>query len=217
MDADLIAAHGDVPQLMPFLHLPIQSGSNRILKAMNRKHTADEYIGIIHALRDARPDMAFSSDFIVGFPGETDADFEDTLRLVETVGYAQCYSFKYSPRPGTPAADKATQVSEATKKTRLAALQALIQRQALQFNQTKLGATMPVLLDRLGKREGQMQGRSPYMQSVYVEDAVDAREQLVDVRIVGAYANSLKGEIIPSSAHEPAGRIHGEARQARSA
>lgn len=217
MDADLIAAHGDVPQLMPFLHLPIQSGSNRILKAMNRKHTADEYIAIIHALRDARPDMAFSSDFIVGFPGETDADFEDTLRLVETVGYAQCYSFKYSQRPGTPAADKSTQVSEAVKKTRLAGLQALIQRQALQFNQSKLGATMPVLLDRLGKREGQMQGRSPYMQSVYVEDAVDAREQLVDVRIVGAYANSLKGEIIASSAHEPAGRIHGEARQARSA
>lgn len=198
MADDLIAAHGDVENLMPFLHLPVQSGANRILKAMNRKHTAEDYITIIEKLRAARPDIAFSSDFIVGFPSETDAEFQATLRLVETVEFAQAYSFMYSPRPGTPAAEKATQVPEALKYERLQTLQAVLQRQQLHFNQRMMGKTMPVLFDRVGKREGQVLGKSPYMQSVYVEGAVEYSNQLVDVRITGAYLNSLSAEIIGS-------------------
>jgi tRNA-2-methylthio-N6-dimethylallyladenosine synthase len=196
MDANLIRAHGDIPSLMPFLHLPVQSGSDRILKAMNRKHTADHYIRIIHDLRAARPDIALSSDFIVGFPGESDADFEATMRLTEMVGFAQAYSFKYSQRPGTPAAEHEVQVPRALKEERLAALQGLINQQQLAFNQKMIGDKMSVLLDRTGKFAGQLKGRSAYMQSVHVDNAVEYRHQLIDVRITGAYANSLSGEII---------------------
>jgi tRNA-2-methylthio-N6-dimethylallyladenosine synthase len=218
MDDDLIAAHGEIPELMPYLHLPVQAGSNRILKAMNRKHTAEDYIAIIEKLRAVRPDIAFSGDFIVGFPGETEKDFDDTLALVETVGYASAYSFKYSQRPGTPGAEMDAQVPEEDKKRRLAALQNMLNRQQAAFNQSKLGQTMPVLLDRLGKLQGQMQGRSPYMQSVYVEDAVDDAHALVDVRIIGAYANSLKGEIVRGNhAEHPEGMMHGEIREAQRA
>ncbi len=196
MDDDLIAAHGDIENLMPYLHLPVQAGANRVLKQMNRKHTAEDFLAIIEKLRSARPDIAFSSDFIVGFPGETDAEFEATLKLVETVEFAQAYSFKYSPRPGTPAAERDVQVSEALKTERLARLQALLQRQQLHFNQRMLGRIVPVLFDRMGKRAGQVLGKSPYMQSVYVEQAVEYANRLVDVRITGTYLNSLSGEIV---------------------
>ena len=196
MHDDLYRAHAQLRVLMPFLHLPIQSGSDRVLKAMNRKHTAAEYLAIIEKLRAARPDMAFSSDFIVGFPGETEQSFEDTMKLVETVGFASAYSFKYSPRPGTPAAEQEAQVPEAIKEERLARLQALITAQQLQFNRSKLGVTMPVLFDRSGKRERQALGKSPYMQSVYVDNACELANRLVDVTITGSYANSLKGEVV---------------------
>jgi tRNA-2-methylthio-N6-dimethylallyladenosine synthase len=196
MDDELIAVHGEVKKLMPQLHLPVQSGSDRILKAMNRKHTAAHYITLIEKLRAARSDMAFSSDFIVGFPGETDADFEDTLRLIETVGYASAYAFKYSPRPGTPAADKADQVPEDVKDARLARLFELTQRLQLQFNQSKIGSTQRALFERPGKQAGQMIGRSDYMQSIVLDNAVDYTDQLVDVKITAAYLNSLKGELV---------------------
>ncbi len=195
MTEDLIRAHGDIENLMPMLHLPVQSGADRILKAMNRKHTAADYIAIIEKLRAVRPDIALSSDFIVGFPGETERDFEDTLRLVETVGFASSYSFKYSPRPGTPAAEKDMQVEEPVKEERLARLQALIAQQQLAFNRTKLGAVMPVLFTREGRQNGQSLGKTPYLQSVYVEQGGELINRLVDVTITGAYANSLKGEV----------------------
>ncbi len=213
MSDDLIAAHGDIENLMPMLHLPVQSGSNRILKQMNRKHTAEDYLTIIEKLRAARPDMGFSSDFIVGFPGETETEFEATLRLVETVAFAQAYSFTYSARPGTPAADRAELIDEATKNERLARLNSILQRQQLHTNQRMLGRTIPVLFDRIGKRDGQILGKSPWMQSVYVQQAVEYANRLVDVRITGAYLNSLSGEIVDSTApfsHIPSGD-YGEA------
>jgi tRNA-2-methylthio-N6-dimethylallyladenosine synthase len=196
MSPALIRAHGEIPALMPMLHLPIQSGSDRILKAMNRKHTAADYIAIVEQLRAARPDMAFSSDFIVGFPDETDADFEDTLKLVETVGYAASYTFKYSPRPGTPAADKPAQVEEAVKEERMHRLMKTISAQQLRFNQSKLHTVQPVLMDRLGKKAGQAIGKTPWMQSVVLENAVHTIGQMVDVAIAEAYELSLKGEIV---------------------
>ncbi len=196
MEDELIRAHGDVPQLMPYLHLPIQSGSNNVLHAMNRKHTASEYIAIIERLRAQRPDIAMSGDFIVGFPGETDDDFEDTMRLVETVGYAQAYSFKYSPRPGTPAANSELQVDEGVKSERLARLQDLLNRQQLAFNQQTVGKELDVLLERPGRDAGQLLGRSPYLQSVHVDNAEAFADQLVKVRITQAHANSLTGELI---------------------
>lgn len=211
MDDELIRAHGEIENLMPFLHLPVQSGSNAILKAMNRKHTADEYIAIIHKLRDVRPDMAFSSDFIVGFPGESDKDFEDSLKLIETIGYAQAYSFKYSPRPGTPAAEKETQLPEKLKEARLAELQRYLSAQQLHFNQSKVGMVMPVLFTREGRKSGQLIGKTAYMQSVYMEDAVHLRDQMIDVRVTAAYAQSLKGEV--ATATLPATRpqeLHGQ-------
>jgi len=196
MDDALIAAHAEVEQLMPFLHLPIQSGSDRILQKMNRKHKAAEYLAIIEKLRKAQPEMALSSDFIVGFPGETEEDFEATLRLVETVGYAQAYSFKYSPRPGTPAATAEDQVPEEVKESRLAKLQALLVRQQIAFNKSCVGKEMDILLDRPGKLTHQWMGRSPYMQSVHVRDAEAYKEQMVRVRITEGFQNSLAGEII---------------------
>jgi tRNA-2-methylthio-N6-dimethylallyladenosine synthase len=196
MDADLIAAHRDVPQLMPFLHLPVQSGSDRVLEAMNRKHTAAHYRDIVARLRDARPDLALSSDFIVGFPGETDADFEQTLALVRDVGYAQCYSFKYSRRPGTPGATLPGQLREEVKVERLARLQDLLNEQSTAYNRSMVGTVQSVLFDRDGRQDGQLIGKSPYMQSVHVLAKPRLLGQVVDVEIVGASATSLKGRIV---------------------
>ncbi len=195
MDDDLIAVHGKVKKLMPCLHLPVQSGSDAILARMNRKHKVDFYLNIIEKLRAVRPDIVFTSDFIVGFPGETDIDFAATLKLVETVGYAQAYSFTYSPRPGTPAAVDEAQVPEGVKTERLAQLQALIVRQQIQFNSASVGKTVPVLLDREGKFAGQLLGKSPYMQSVHVQGAHAYAGQIVDVTITEAYQNSVAGMI----------------------
>ncbi|MBF0333948.1 MAG: tRNA (N6-isopentenyl adenosine(37)-C2)-methylthiotransferase MiaB [Alphaproteobacteria bacterium] len=194
MDDDLIAAHGEVPALMPFLHLPVQSGSDRILDAMNRQHGRSDYLKLVERLRRARPDLALSSDFIVGFPGESDGDFEDTMALIREIGFAQAYSFKYSARPGTPAALIETQVPEAVKDERLAAAQGLIAEQALAFNRASAGRVMSVLLDRRGKRKGQLLGRSPWMQPVHVDAPDSALGAIVDLRIVAGYANSLAGE-----------------------
>ncbi|MBF0306578.1 MAG: tRNA (N6-isopentenyl adenosine(37)-C2)-methylthiotransferase MiaB [Alphaproteobacteria bacterium] len=194
MDDDLIAAHGEVPALMPFLHLPVQSGSDRILDAMNRQHGRSDYLKLVERLRRARPDLALSSDFIVGFPGESDGDFEDTMALIREIGFAQAYSFKYSARPGTPAALIETRVPEAVKDQRLAAAQGLIAEQALAFNRASAGRVMSVLLDRRGKRKGQLLGRSPWMQPVHVDAPDSALGAIVDLRIVAGYANSLAGE-----------------------
>lgn len=199
MSEDLIAIHGTEPKLMPYLHLPIQSGSNSVLKRMNRKHEAAFYVDIIHRLRAARPDIALSGDFIVGFPGETDKEFEETLGLVKAVGYASSYSFKYSPRPGTPAATDDAQIDEAVKEDRLARLQSLLLGQHQAFNDSCVGKTMPVLLDRDGKHEGQFIGRTPYMQSVYLYAPDAAHGKIVDVTIIGASGVSLKGELAEHS------------------
>ena len=196
MEDDLIAAHGELDILMPFLHLPIQSGSNTILKAMNRKHDRDLYLDIIQRLQTSRPDMAFSSDFIVGFPGESEQDFEDTMDIVRQVGYASAYSFKYSPRPGTPAAKMMKPVAEDVKTERLSRLQDLINQQQQAFNQKSVGLTLPVLFDRKGQKDGQLLGRSPYMQSVHAVGNHRLLGRVVDVRMVEAHANSLAAEIV---------------------
>lgn len=196
MADDLIEAHRDVEQLSPFLHLPVQSGSDRILKAMNRQHAAADYLGIVDRVRAARPDIALASDFIVGFPGESDRDFEDTLKLVETVGFAQAYSFKYSPRPGTPAASMQLQVEEHVKDERLARLQGLINAQAHAFNTATVGRKLKVLFSRQGKREAQALGYSPYMQSVHVENGEHLANRIAEVEIVGATMTSLAGRLV---------------------
>ncbi|MEX2618563.1 MAG: tRNA (N6-isopentenyl adenosine(37)-C2)-methylthiotransferase MiaB [Alphaproteobacteria bacterium] len=196
MDDDLIQAHRDVPQLMPYLHLPVQSGSNRILAAMNRQHTAAAYFRIIERLRAARADIALSSDFIVGFPGETDRDFADTLRLVREVTFAQAYSFKYSVRPGTPAAGIDDQVPEPVKEERLAMLQQLLLAQQEAFNHGTAGAVMPVLFDRKGRFPGQIQGRSPYMQSVYAKAPDRLIGSVTACRIAAVHNRSLRGDIV---------------------
>jgi tRNA-2-methylthio-N6-dimethylallyladenosine synthase len=200
MDAALIAAHGDNKKLMPYLHLPVQSGSDTVLKAMNRKHSASDYIELVKKFRAARPDLALSSDFIVGFPGETEVDFAATMALVEEVNYAQAFSFKYSPRPGTPAADAATQIDEAVKAARLARLQELLNAQQIAFNQAQKGRVLPVLFDKPSKSGDQMSGRSPYLQPVHVpfdslgnHDAAALRGRILPVEITGAHANSLSG------------------------
>lgn len=195
VDAELIAAHRDVDKLMPYLHLPIQSGSNRVLAAMNRRHGIDDYKRVVADLRAARPDLALSSDFIVGFPGETDADFEDTLKLVAEVTFIQAYSFKYSARPGTPAALMDDQVPEAVKAERLARLQALLGEQTLAFNKGAVGKTMTVMLDRTGRHPGQLIGRSPYMQPVVVEAPDALMHTVQEVLITSAGPLSLKGEL----------------------
>ncbi|NYZ12989.1 tRNA (N6-isopentenyl adenosine(37)-C2)-methylthiotransferase MiaB [Azospirillum sp. RWY-5-1] len=195
MEDELIRAHAEVPQLMPYLHLPVQAGSDRVLAAMNRKHTADDYRRIIDRLRDICPDLALSGDFIVGFPGETDTDFAETLRLVNDVRYAQAYSFKYSPRPGTPAATEARPVPEEVKTQRLTALQQLLDAHQFAFNQGFIGRTVPVLFDRKGRRDGQLMGRSPWMQSVFAEAPERLLGRIVPVRIAAAYGNSLSGSV----------------------
>jgi tRNA-2-methylthio-N6-dimethylallyladenosine synthase len=193
MTDELIVLHGEEPRLMPYLHLPVQSGSSRILKAMNRRHDADFYLRIVEKLRAARPDIALSSDFIVGFPGETERDFEETLALVREVRFAAAYSFKYSRRPGTPAAAMHGQVAEAAADARLQQLQALLAEQQRAFNAAQIGRTVPVLVTGAGRRAGQAHGRSPYLQSVHFPG--DARPGcVVGVTIVGASQNSLSGE-----------------------
>ncbi|MFZ5609409.1 MAG: tRNA (N6-isopentenyl adenosine(37)-C2)-methylthiotransferase MiaB [Pseudomonadota bacterium] len=201
MDDALIAVHAEVEQCMPYLHLPVQSGSDRVLAAMNRRHRVADYLAIIAKLRRARPDIALSSDIIVGFPGETEADFAATLALVEDVGYAQCYSFKYSPRPGTPAAEMTGQVDEEVKAERLHRLQALLGVQQRAFNQASIGRTLPVLIEKRGRKAGQWVGRSPYMQAVHMDGTAgmayaDRIGDMVAVRIVAAGANSLAGEML---------------------
>jgi tRNA-2-methylthio-N6-dimethylallyladenosine synthase len=195
MDDELIETHA-LDKLMPFLHLPVQSGSNKILEAMNRKHTSDLYLNIIERLRKVRPDIVFSSDFIVGFPGESDQDFEDTMQLVRDVVFASCYSFKYSARPGTPAANMKGLIHDKVASERLARLQALINEQQRAFNESTVGRTLPVLFDRKGKRDGQIMGRSPYNQSVYVQGNERLMNQIIDVRITAGYDSSLTGEIV---------------------
>jgi tRNA-2-methylthio-N6-dimethylallyladenosine synthase len=193
VDEDLLAAHAEVPKLMPFLHLPVQSGSDRILEAMNRKHKADDYRRLVDRLRTARPDLALSSDFIVGFPGESEADFEATLRLVRDIGFAQAFSFKYSPRPGTPAAALETQVPEAVKEERLSVLQALLAEQQAKFNAATVGRTIEVLFEKEGRHPGQLAGRSPWLQAVHAAAPPELLGRVVPVRIASAGRNSLAG------------------------
>jgi tRNA-2-methylthio-N6-dimethylallyladenosine synthase len=195
VDEELIAAHRDVPQLMPFLHLPVQSGSDRVLARMNRRHTASEYLRIVERLRAARSDLALSTDLIVGHPGETDEDFRATLGLVEEVGFAQAYSFKYSPRPGTPAASAEEQVPGSLKTERLAALQLLLAKQQRDFNNACIGRVLPVLLEKPGRHEGQLVGRSPYLQAVHISAATDMIGTIMPALIVQAGANSLAGSL----------------------
>ena len=200
MDDGLIAAHRDLPLLMPYLHLPVQSGSDRILKAMNRKHTAAEYLSLIERIKAARPDMALSGDFIVGFPGETDQDFADTLTIIRETGYASAYSFKYSTRPGTPGANLGDQVPEEIKTERLYRLQELVNQQTTAFHASMVGKTLPVLVERVGRMPGQVGGRSPYLQAVHLEGATDLIGAIHQVEIIGTSTNSLVGRLVQASA-----------------
>ena len=195
MDEALIAAHAEVPELMPYLHLPVQSGSDRVLKAMNRAHTAESYLRLIEKIRSLRPDIAISGDFIVGFPGERDADFEATLSLVREVGHAAAFTFKYSRRPGTPAAAMPGQVAEAVKDERLARLNDLIDAQARAFNAAQVGKTLEVLFEKPGRHPGQLIGRSPYLQAVHALAPDRLLGQIVPVRIEDAARNSLAGSL----------------------
>jgi tRNA-2-methylthio-N6-dimethylallyladenosine synthase len=198
MDDDLIAAHAEVPQLMPFLHLPVQSGSDRVLEAMNRQHKARLYYEIVDRLRAARPDMALSSDFIVGFPGESETDFAATMKLVQEIGFAQAFSFNYSIRPGTPGAAMENQVPEAVKDERLQRLQAVLNAQQVDFNRGMIGRVLPVLLEKPGKRAGQLVGRSPYLQAVHVMADPGEIGRVVDLRIDGIGHFSMSGSRVSS-------------------
>lgn len=202
MRDDLIAAHRDLPKLMPYLHLPVQAGSDRVLKAMNRQHTRDFYLGLIERARAARPDIAITSDFITGFPGETDRDFEDTMDLVRRVGFAAAYTFNYSPRPGTKSAEGVDDVPDAAKNERLYALQSLIAEQQSAFNARALGRTFPVLFEKPGKHPGQVQGKSPWLQAVHIDvDQEDARGligQIVNVTVTELARNSLHAVVADS-------------------
>ncbi|WP_454796562.1 tRNA (N6-isopentenyl adenosine(37)-C2)-methylthiotransferase MiaB [Novosphingobium lindaniclasticum] len=195
----LIAAHAEVEKLMPYLHLPVQAGSDRVLKAMNRSHTAESYLKVLDKVRAARPDIALSGDFIVGFPGETDAEFEDTLKLVDAVGYAQCFSFKYSPRAGTPAATMAGQVPAEVMTERILRLQAALGRDQTAFNQASVGKTCDVLVERKGKFPGQWLGKSPWLQSVYFDGDVTVGD-LVTVELTEAGYNAISARLL-SPAH----------------
>ncbi|MEC9109604.1 MAG: tRNA (N6-isopentenyl adenosine(37)-C2)-methylthiotransferase MiaB [Pseudomonadota bacterium] len=194
MDDDLIAAHGEIDKLMPFLHLPVQAGSDRVLKAMNRSHTAESYLRLLERFRAARPDLALSGDFIVGFPGETDSEFEETLKLVDAVGYAQAFSFKYSPRPGTPAASMEGQVAKEVMDDRLQRLQAALNRDQWAFNRATEGRTCEVLVERKGKHPGQWLGKTPWLQIAWFEGDVGIGD-LVQVELVEAGPNSLAGRL----------------------
>ena len=194
VDDALIAAHRDLPRVMPFLHLPVQSGADRVLAAMNRRHTADDYRRTVQKLRDARPDIAFSSDFIVGYPGERELDFRATLDLVAEIGFAQAYSFKYSPRPGTPAAAE-RQVPEPVKAERLAVLQSLLREQQRAFNDAAVGTTMPVLFEKPGRHPGQLVGRTPWLHPVHADADPSQIGRIVPAHIIGVRSNSLTGVI----------------------
>jgi tRNA-2-methylthio-N6-dimethylallyladenosine synthase len=205
MDDDLIAAHAEVPALMPFLHLPVQSGSDRILAAMNRRHTADDYRRLVDRLRAARPDLALSSDFIAGHPGETAADFASTMQLIRDIGFAQAYSFKYSQRPGTPAAGAPGMVAETDRDRRLAEIQALIRVQQDDFNDRSVGLEMPVLVTGSGRRPGQIAGRSPYLQAVHMDGPASLVGRIVPVKIRRSLTNSLSASLnFPAFAQERA-------------
>ena len=204
MDGDLIAAHGALPKLMPQLHLPVQSGSDRILDAMNRRHTRADYLAIVSQLRAARPDLALTSDFIVGFPGETEADFAETLSLIGETGFSGAYSFKYSPRPGTPGADMTDQVDEETKSDRLHRLQAAIDHSQAEFNRSCLGRTCDVLFEKPGRYAGQLVGRSPYLQPVQVAAPASMIGEIAAVTITEVASNSLFGRMAHANAREPA-------------
>jgi tRNA-2-methylthio-N6-dimethylallyladenosine synthase len=204
MDDALIAAHRDLPMLMPFLHLPVQSGSDRILAAMNRRHTAADYLRLIERLRAARPDLALSSDFIVGHPGETEADFAATLALVRAVGFAQAFSFKYSARPGTPAAGAPGQVPEPEKDRRLYELQALLREQQGRFNAACVGLTLPVLFTGPGRHPGQVVGRSPFLQPVHLTGPATLIGRETQVQIAAAHTNSLAASLATTPIEERA-------------
>ena len=195
MDDELIDAHRDLPQLMPYLHLPVQSGSDRMLKAMNRRHTASDYLKLLDRVRAARPDIAMSGDFIVGFPGETDADFEATMQLIRDVGYASAFSFKYSPRPGTPGAEMDDQVAEAVKDERLQRLQALLVEQQQDFGESLVGRTIDTLIEKPGRQAGQKVGRSPWLQPVIVDEDAGEIGDIISVRITKTGYNSLYAEL----------------------
>lgn len=195
MTDGLISAHGELDKLMPFLHLPVQAGSDRVLKAMNRSHTADSYLKLLDRIRAARPDIALSGDFIVGFPGETTSEFEETLQLVDAVGYAQAFSFKYSARPGTPAATMPDHVPAAVMDERLQRLQAALNRDQLAFNQASVGKTCEVLVERKGRHPGQWLGKSPWLQSVHFTGEAEIG-QMVTVKLVEAGPNSLSGQLV---------------------
>jgi len=196
MGEDLIAAHGSLEKLMPYLHLPVQSGSDKVLATMNRGHTRDDYLRLVERVRSARADIALSSDFITGFPGESDADFEDTLALVREVGFAQAFSFQYSARPGTPAASAARQIPDDVKHERLLALQVLLARQQSEFNAACAGRMMNVLFEKPGRKPGQIVGRSPYLQPVHVDGAGSLIGEIRAVRIEAVMSNSLKGAFV---------------------
>jgi tRNA-2-methylthio-N6-dimethylallyladenosine synthase len=204
MGDDLIAAHGELPELMPYLHLPVQAGSDKILKAMNRDHTAESYIRLIERIRAARPDIAMSGDFIVGFPGERDGDFEKTLELVREVGFASAFSFKYSRRPGTPASAMPGQVDDAVKAERLDRLNALLDEQQKAFNALQVGKVMPVLFEKKGRNPGQIVGRSPYLQAVHAVGPDSLLGQIVPVRIESSAKMSLGGVLETQPLPEPA-------------
>jgi tRNA-2-methylthio-N6-dimethylallyladenosine synthase len=213
VDDELIAAHRDVAQLMPFLHLPVQSGSDAILEAMNRKYTADAYRRVVDRLRAARPDLVLSSDFIVGFPGESDADFEATLALVRDIEFVQAFSFKYSRRPGTPAAIMAKQVPDSVKAERLDALQALLNQQTKAFDRATVGRDIDVLFERPGRDAGQLAGRSAHMQAAFVEAPASLLGSVRRVRVIAARGNSLAAELMPGDAKSDtqSGLSHAEA------
>jgi len=200
MDDELIAAHGEVAELMPYLHLPVQSGSDAVLKAMNRRYSADDYRDIVRRLRRVRPDIALSSDFIVGFPGETEGDFEATLDLVREVGFASAFSFAFSPRPGTPGAALPRQVPAEVKSERLARLQSLLAEQNRAFNEATVGAALPVLIERPGRHPGQMVGRTPYNQAMHVTGPSLASGMLVAAVVTECHAHSLGGRLVPAGA-----------------
>jgi tRNA-2-methylthio-N6-dimethylallyladenosine synthase len=204
MDDDLITAHRDLPQLMPQLHLPVQSGSDRVLAAMNRRHTRADYLAIVDRLREARPDLALTSDFIVGFPGETEADFAATLSLVNEIGYAGAFSFKYSPRPGTPGADMDVQVAEDVKSDRLQRLQGAIDRNQAAFNRGCVGRTIDVLFERPGRYPGQLVGRSPYLQPVQVTAPSSLIGTIAAVAVTEVSSNSLFGVLVQTPQQQPA-------------
>jgi len=211
MTDELIEMHRDLDALMPYLHLPIQSGSDAILKAMNRRHTVAEYMAVIERIKVARPDMAMSGDFIVGFPGETEADFEQTLQVVREVGYASAFTFKYSIRPGTPGASMDNQVPEASKTERLARLNDLITTQMRDFGRSVVGRTLPVLIEKPGRNPGQVGGRSPYLQAVHMEGPTRLIGEIVPVEIVAAGNNSLTGKIVTDGEPNPASVIESRA------